>query len=130
MKVLFYSSDEKGGGLKVQDLVTAKIPRECLEIYRSIRELSNRLRYRSQDVAAAVLVATGTEDLKSLVSIRNLLENIRNILILPNSDQRNISLGHSLYPRFIGFADGSLDDIAAVINNVFGNAFNRGMGSI
>ena len=124
MKVIFYSLDEHGAGSQVQQMISAKIPREEMEVYRSPSALSKRLRYRSHDIAAAVLVVSGTDDLESLVSLRDLLEGIRTILILPNGDQGNLSLGRLLYPRFIGYADGSLDDIAAVINNLFGTGHN------
>lgn len=111
-------------------MIAAKMPRGGLEIYRSIEDLTNRFRYRSHDIAAAVLVASSTSDLKSLTLMRDLFEDTRIILILPDGDRQTISLGHSLYPRFIGYSDGNMGDIAAVINKILGPSQNYIMDGI
>ena len=121
MKVVFYTSDLNGVGLKLQSMLATRISSEDLETYKTITDLARRLRYRSQDIAVAVLFAAQFRDLVGFVGIQDLLTDRRIILILPSNNSHNITLGHQLYPRFIGYADGSLNDIDAVLTNLFGS---------
>ena len=126
MKVILYAATRDGIASELEVLIASRVPKQELEVYNSIKGLSNRLVYRSHDVDTVILAASGTADLIALISIVDLMEDTKIILILPNSQPQNISLAHSLYPRFIGYADGKLDDIAAVIDNMFGATVNPG----
>ena len=64
------------------------------------------------------IVANSKEDLLNLLFIRNLLQDIRIILILPDREKDTIEKGHRLYPRFMSYLDGDLEEVAAVLNNV------------
>ena len=124
MKVIFYAVNGNGTGKQVQRLVEDRVPWEGLEFFRTAEDLSHRLRYRSHDVEAAVLVPADTEDLKALTAMGDMLSDTRVILILPDSKRLTIALGRSLYPRFVGYADSNFVDITAVFNKIFGNPSN------
>jgi hypothetical protein len=81
------------------------IPEKKLEIHQSVDSLSQRLKKKTFDVGIAVLLASSKKELSDLLSIRNQLTDQRIILILPDREKGTISQGHSLYPRFLSYAD-------------------------
>jgi len=120
MKIIFYGSGSLSVDQKVQGMLMTHVPMEGLETYRSAHDLARRFRYRSHDVEAAVFIASELQELRALINLRALFEDTRIILILPTSEAQLVSQGHLLYPRFIGYADGNLNDIDAVIEKLFG----------
>ncbi len=123
MSVLFYSTATKGAGKLVKKIIETQVPGEQIEIYRMIERLSNRLHRPRGDLIISVLLAASKEDLLDLLSIYDLLIDIRIILILPDSESDTITKGHKLYPRFVGYADGDLKDVAAVLSKMLGNLY-------
>ena len=61
------------------------------------------------------------EDLVDLLSIRNLLDDLRVILLLPNREKETINKGHTLRPRFLTYADSNLLNVAAVLSKMLRN---------
>ena len=55
-----------------------------------------------------------------MLSLRKLLSDLRLILILPDRDRDTVMSAHALRPRFLTYADGNLDDIAAVLRKMLG----------
>ncbi|MCJ7779472.1 MAG: hypothetical protein MUQ27_01475, partial [Acidimicrobiia bacterium] len=49
--------------------------------------------------------------------IRDLLDRIRIILILPDRNKDTINKGHTLFPRFLTYVDGNFDWVTAVLHN-------------
>ncbi len=58
-----------------------------------------------------------------MYSMKDLIGDIRIILILPDTEGDTISLGHKLYPRFASYADGNFKDVAAVLEKMLGNGY-------
>jgi hypothetical protein len=119
MNILFYYSKPNNGvDEKLQEVIDTIVPQEETEIYRSIEGLSRRLQQPTHNLGIVVLVAGSKEDLLEILSIRDLLNNLRIILILPDREGDTIDKGRALYPRFIGYADGHLMDVAAVLERM------------
>lgn len=70
----------------------------------------------------AVFLAASKEELSELVSIRNLLADLRIILVLPDARDDTISKGHTLRPRFLTDVDSDFLDIVAVLGKMFSSA--------
>ncbi|MBI9083600.1 MAG: hypothetical protein JEZ11_08375 [Desulfobacterales bacterium] len=66
----------------------------------------------------ALLFADDHQELARLLSIRDLLDDFRIVLVLPEYHKELVSLGHQLRPRFVGFAEGGLEDVAAVLQKM------------
>ena len=66
----------------------------------------------------AVLLAASKGQLSELLSLRELLNDVRIILILPDRGRETISQGHLLRPRFLSYADGDLTDVIAVLSKM------------
>ena len=114
MKVLFYSYSINGAGKKVKEILYDLIPKKNLEIHQAVESLSRRLKKKTIDVGIAVLLASSKKELSDLLSIRDQLIDHRIILILPDREKGTISQGHSLYPRFLSYADSNFQDFTAV----------------
>ncbi|MBF0510583.1 MAG: hypothetical protein HQK57_16890 [Deltaproteobacteria bacterium] len=50
-----------------------------------------------------------------LLLIRDLLLDVKMILILPDKEENTVAVGHALYPRYMTYADGDLQDVVEVI---------------
>ncbi|NVM57217.1 MAG: hypothetical protein HWN51_03755 [Desulfobacterales bacterium] len=71
----------------------------------------------------AVLLAASREELSDILSIRDLLTDIRVILVLPDRDDDTIAKGHTLRPRFFTYADSDFVEIAAVLSKMLASNY-------
>jgi len=117
-KVILYARVMQGAGEKLFQFIQSMTPAQETEIYDSIDQFSERLRQPRGELTVAVIIANSKEDLLNLLFIRNLLQDIRIILILPDREKDTIEKGHRLYTRFMSYLDGDLEEVAAVLNNV------------
>lgn len=115
MKILFYSCSKDGPGKNVKKILDELIPEKKLEIHQSVDSLSQRLKKKTFDIDIAVLLASSKKELSDLLSIRDQLIDQRIILILPDREKHTISQGHSLYPRFLSYADSNFKNFFAVL---------------
>ena len=116
--VILYSMfiEETGGQLR--KMIEDVVPNENTEIYSTIDTLGNRLRQPSYNIAVAVLLISSREELRDVLSIRHLFDNIKIILILPDRKNETIVTGHKLRPRFLSYTDSNFIDVAVVLENM------------
>jgi hypothetical protein len=117
-KVILYARVMEGAGEKLFQFIQKAKPTQDTEIYASIDQFSQRLRQPRGELTVAVIVANSKEDLLNLLFIRNLLQDIRIILVLPDREKDTIEKGHRLYPRFMSYVDSNLEEVEAVLKNV------------
>ena len=115
MNLLFYTRVTDGAGERLHKMIEALVPENSLEVYRSIESLSRRLRQPVNNVVIAVLLAASKGDLLDFISIRDLLRDVRIILVLPDRDEDTVSKGHYLRPRFVSYTDSDFADVFAVL---------------
>ncbi len=116
---LFFYSTEIGGHL--QGLVEALVPEEKVEVYRTIRSLSERLSLPRSSPAIAVLHARSKRELSDIVSLGHLFNDVRVILILPDREDETIALGHRVRPRFLTFGDSDFTEVLEVLHKMVGH---------
>jgi len=121
MALLIYSTKKEGAGERLQRVIELMFPHNVFEIYRSIGELSKRLRQPVLNLTIAILLASSREELLDLLSLRELLWDMKIILILPDSTPRTIAEGHLLRPRFFSDCSSDFVDVAAVLNLMISN---------
>jgi hypothetical protein len=116
MRLLLYAPASEGVGERLQGMIEGLVPKNTMEVCRSIESLSRRLRQPADDLPiAAVLLAARSGDLSDLLSIRDLLRDVRIILILPDREANTIAQGHTLRPRFLSYTDSDFTDVLAVL---------------
>lgn len=125
MNLLFYQPTNNGPGEYLREVIHTLVSEEKTEIYATIEDLSFRLRQPMFDVALAILLASSNSDLLDLLLLRDLLLDVRIILILPDRRRDTISIGHSLYPRFLSYVDSDFKDVAAVLDKMMKTDQNK-----
>lgn len=121
MSVLFYYP---GFGEKYDRLigeVERIVPVDELETYRTREALCQRLHKPRYDVVVGMLCAPSQQAFAEILSLRDLLDNLRIILLLPDDEKETTSRGFSLYPRYLGYIDKDPADVIAVLDNMISN---------
>jgi len=120
VKILFYSRAREGCERAIEEGLSTLVSGERLEVYRSIEDLSNRLHRLLDRDAIAILQVRAKEELLDLVSISDLLQDVRIILLLPDREDETISLAHRLRPRFLSYTNADPSDVFAVLSKMLG----------
>lgn len=119
MRLLLYSPVKEGVGKHLRRMIEDLVAKDNVEIYRNVESLSLRLRQPTNNgPIAAVLLAARRGDLTELLSIRDLLRDIRIILVLPDRDEDTIAKGHILRPRFMSYSDSDFTDVCSVLGKM------------
>ena len=115
MSVLFFSTEHDPAVRDFQTIVQAEVWPERLELCRSVKALSQRLHRPRGGLSIAVVNVTSQEELTQVVSLKDLLDDLATILILPDADTDNVARAHEIRPRFLACADSNPIVIAAVL---------------
>lgn len=89
-----------------------------VEICHTIGKLYQRIRRSGIGHMVAVLIIADRGELEAILRYADLLTDQKVILVLPDKDQQTISMGHALYPRFIAYSDGELQDVGSVLHKM------------
>ena len=122
MGVLLYFPSPGGTGERLQKEIERLVPPEEIEIYRTREELYRRLLAPKGDLVVVILVIPDREELLVILSLSELLQDLRIFLLLPDKEKDTISKGHILRPRFLGYADGDIGVVIKVLEKILGNA--------
>lgn len=101
MKILFYNAAENATGLSVLELTASMVPREQIKTCRSLDELEAKLCEPNVRFGLAVILVNTVEEIDHLITLKNLLDDVRIILITPDLKKDTVHKGHKLYPRFM-----------------------------
>jgi hypothetical protein len=121
MALLVYSIKTEGVGERLLKVIGLLIPENKFEICRSIGELSKRLRQPIFNPTIAILLATSRDELQDILSIRDLLGDMKIILIVPDMNSGTVAKGHTLRPRFLCDCNSDFVDVAAVLSLMIRN---------
>ncbi len=126
MKVLFYAAETIEAGMRLQTVIEARVPADTLEVCHHIDSVS-RWFYRphpGNELIVVVLLAAGKQDLQSILSLRDLLKDVRILMVLTDREKETIAMAHQLRPRFIGYVDNDFFGIGDVLEKMLGYALN------
>lgn len=118
IQLFLYIPINKGIGKQLRSTIERLIPTHTIEVYQNIETFAHRLRKPTNDQLLVVLLAVSRGDLLELLSIRDLLRDVRIILLLPDRDEETLAQGHILRPRFVSYADSDLADVRAVLDRM------------
>ncbi len=116
--VLLFASDQTRSGRRLQDHIERVVPTRNLEAFHDFESLSRRLHCCLQNPAVAVLQAETQEDLTRVLSLGDLVADIRVILILPDRASETIKAGHRMRPRYMGYHDSDYSDVNKVLEKM------------
>lgn len=131
MKIIFFAPGDERGNQHMHNLIDSFTVLSGLEIYRSINTLKQRLFKPHGTPTVVVLFVTGPETLREIIDIRELLGEVKVILVLPDNRPETVAQGHLLRPRFIAYADTAASEINAVLQKMAGEqVFPQGQGDV
>jgi len=118
LKILLYSSKKEQPGVGIGERLRMLVPEDRFKIYRSVEEFIQGL-YRLYDHDTIILLQVkDREELLRIVSVRDLLQGLRVILLVPDRERETISLAHSLRPRFLGNSENDFSDTMSVLQKM------------
>lgn len=123
MNVLLFSGKSAEIGKRLKAVIETLIPTDLLECHGTVTDLTNRLQSHLPERDKTIIITNVSDDneLESLVTIRDLLDGTRVILILPDRQTETIRKGLSLYPRFVTYSDSDFVAFITVLNNMLRN---------
>jgi len=116
--ILFYSTAENDFFQPLYRMMSDMVVDQKIEMCRSFGCLYQLFHQPGFDLDLAVLIPGSREDLKNIISLRDLLLDKRIILILPDRNPESISMAHIVGPRFLGYADSPYIQVEAVIRKM------------
>lgn len=121
MPLLVYSTKTNDAEERLLRVIELLLPEKTLKFYRSIDDLSARLRQPVFNPRIIILLAASRKELENILSIRELLEDAKIILIVPDTDPATLARGHTLRPRFLSDCNSDFVDVAAVVGQMIKN---------
>ena len=110
-----------GIGERLQAAIEASVPvQERIEVYRKLDDLTYRLRQFRSNLTVAVILAANQDELTNLLSTKELIRDLRVIMVLPDREQVTIRKGFALRPRYFTVVDSDFSDVTAVLNKMLG----------
>lgn len=94
------------------------VPEESIVVYRSIEDLVRGIDRLYDKDTILLFQARDREDLLRLVSLRDLLEGLRVVLLIPDREEETVSLSHRLRPRFLGNSDNDFSVTISVLQKM------------
>ena len=116
--VLLYLPESGGLDEQILRVINPVIPDDRKEIYRKIDALTRRLLQIGNRPSVAVVLSCTRKEFEALYSIRELFSDLRTLLILPDRGEETIAKGHAFFPRFLGYVDGNLIEVASVLEKM------------
>jgi len=65
-----------------------------------------------------ILIPRDRQELEGLLKMKELLQDFRLILILPDDDEETVARGHLLMPRFVSFINSDMDEVIRVLGRM------------
>jgi hypothetical protein len=118
MFLIMYSSTATQSGDLLEEIVHKATPHCSKKTCYSLEELLNTLRWPRSDKDVVLVLAPSKADLEQMCCLRQLFSDVRMLLILPDRQPDTITNAHSLFPRFLTYADANLLLLKAVLTKL------------
>ena len=128
MKIIFYSSSREDTEKEICEMLKELASEESIEMYQSIEELKQCLKRLFNHETIVILRARDREELLRIVSLSDLLQGLRIILLIPNRDKETISIAHQLRPRFLSNGESDFSDTMSVLQKMVQHINRKGLG--
>ncbi len=118
MTLLIYSTTTSLEEKRLLRIIELMLPEKKFKFYRTIDDFSQRLRQPVLKQRILILLLNSPKELEDVLSIRELLEDAKIILIVPDTDPATLARGHILRPRFLSDGKSDFVDVAAVLGRI------------
>jgi hypothetical protein len=119
MKVIIYTSNSTRSKGLIAELMESFADTARIESYAKLDELKRRLE-TLYDISILILYLDDTDILSQLLQFKNLIAQVKTILILPDSKDKTVAAAHQLRPNYIGYEEenGLIQNIRAVVDRL------------
>ena len=124
--LLVYAKTRTGIAKKMKQLLNGRSTPAVLECYSDMNNLLQRLQRPPLNLKIGVLSIGSDAELDRLVSMKELLADMRLVLVLPDNRSRTLSKAHALAPRFITFDGAGMAALVSVVEKMMRSPI-RGM---
>ena len=125
MKLLLYARNDQKASKWLHGRIEAMVSREAREDCSDLASLRRRLCRPRNGLAIAVLVAATGEELLGFLAMRDLLDDLRIILVLPDRSKETIAAAHRMAPRFLSYVDSGPEEVEAVLERMLQHGRHR-----
>ena len=119
MRMIIFSSSQREIGDRLKKLVQDTLPGIEVELVDSKSDLLKKLNRPLSNISIIVSVIGDSDDISSLISLKQLLDNSRQILILPDRSAQMMESGLKLEPSYISYHDSDLMHVFSVIKKIY-----------
>jgi hypothetical protein len=119
MQLLLYSGGDSENNKRLETAVHKVIPKDRIELYKSLLDLRERLRTPVEPESVAVLSASNREELRQMQPLRGLLPELFVVLVIPDRKKSTIELAHLLLPRFLSRQSDDFGDLGKVLDKIY-----------
>ena len=117
-ELLLYTPLAHRASYRLEKAVAAVVPKQATEAVHTRDGLARRLRKPNNGLEVVAILAASRKELRELLSLAQILEGLRIILVLPDADPQTIAQGHSLRPRYVTNIHSDFQDVAAVLGKI------------
>jgi len=118
MDLIFYASLKHGTEELILEHIGDVVPKDQVVWCRDVQDLSLNLQRPFNEVLAVVLIIADEKDLVDILGVRNVLHDLRTVVILPDEEKDFLTRVLALRPRFVACAGENPDAVGAVLNKI------------
>jgi hypothetical protein len=119
--IIFFSTMSEGTGKRLLQSIEEVVSEKDLELCRNTNALFMMLCRPRNGATIAILHTSSEREFADIFPLRDLLLDIRVILVMPDSDPKTLSKGHLLRPRFMTDCNSDFKEITAVLKRMIEN---------
>ncbi len=118
--LLLYAKATNGVSQQLKQILNGDASDAGLNVYSNMDDLFQRLRQPRLNLKIGVFCIGSEVELDRLLTIRELLSDMRLVLVLFDKDPQTLSKAHALAPRFITFDDAGIEPLMSVVEKMMG----------
>ena len=118
MHVFLYIPKQIFSGRKLRQLVEEKVEQIKLMSFVNLSKMGSQLKLSVKSGDIVIFLAATDCEIDRLLDMQEFLEDVRLILILPDSSAETVAKGHLLRPRFLTCANHDMAEISSVLEKM------------
>jgi hypothetical protein len=118
LRIIYYTRGNDPSGKRMERVIGTQCTDYQIDICKSLKMLSERLRHPVRESTIIVLLAASRKEFMRILALREWLLEYRLILILPDDDPVTTSEAHKLRPRFLTYKSSDFSDVSMVLERM------------
>jgi hypothetical protein len=123
MQIQLYISNHTPEGDRLRGVLREALPGVPIIQHHDSEAIGRVTPTAYNEKIVAVIMVAEREVLVSLARMNKTWDRLKTILVLPDSEQETVTLGHELRPAYIAFKDSDFSDVAAVLKHIRKSAY-------